>query len=137
MLYICNTPLFLIMKKKTVIRKSRVVKTRNAGTMSEVQFFQWIRQVLRKASMYWKPISQVRKEAQVDYKGPNKRRKYSYVCSSCKKEYASTEINVHHKLECGSLKTFDDLPGFVERLFCEKELLSVLCKNCHNEEHGK
>ena len=125
-------------KKKTVKpRKGSLPKTRNAGTMSEVQFFQWIRQVLRKASIYWKPISQVRKEAQVTYKGPNKRRKYSYICSSCNKEHPSTEINVHHKIECGSLKTFDDLPGFVERLFCEKELLSVLCKNCHDAEHKK
>jgi hypothetical protein len=61
--------------KKKAARK-KVDKPRNAGTMSEVQFFQWIRQVLRKASIYWKPISQVRKEAQVPYKGPNKRRKY-------------------------------------------------------------
>ena len=63
------------MPKKKVVR-SKTPKTRNAGTMTEVQFFQWIRQVLRKSSIYWKPISQVRKEAQVPYKGANKRRKY-------------------------------------------------------------
>ena len=124
------------MPKKKVVR-SKTPKTRNAGTMTEVQFFQWIRQVLRKSSIYWKPISQVRKEAQVPYKGANKRRKYSYICSFCKKEYPSTEINVHHKIECGSLKTFDDLPGFVKRLFCEKESLCVLCKTCHDKEHQK
>jgi hypothetical protein len=125
------------MAKAKKVTKSKVVKTRNSGTMSEVQFFQWIRQILRKSSLYWKPIAQVKKEAQVLYNGPNKKRKYSYVCSSCKKEYAATEVNVHHKVECGSLKSFDDLPGFVERLFCEKELLSVLCKNCHDAEHKK
>lgn len=124
-------------KKVAKPRKGAAPKTRNAGSMTEVQFFQWIRQVLRKASIYWKPISQVRKEAQVAYKGPNKRRKYSYVCSSCNKEYPSTEINVHHKIECGSLKSFDDLPGFVERLFTEKENLTVLCKKCHDKEHKK
>lgn len=125
--------------RKKAIRKPKVEtpKPRNAGTMTETQFFQWIRQVLRKASIYWKPISQVRKAAQVPYKGPNKRRKYSYICSECGKEYPSTEINVHHKIECGSLKTFDDLPGFVERLFTEKENLAVLCKKCHDKEHGK
>lgn len=127
----------MTIKKKRKSSKPRVARPRNAGTMTEVQFFQWIRQVLRKASIYWKPISQVRKEAQVAYKGPNKRRKYSYVCSSCNKEYPSTEINVHHVIECGSLKSFDDLPGFVERLFCEKEFLSVLCKNCHDKKHEK
>ena len=44
-------------KKAAKPRKNAAVKTRNAGTMTEVQFFQWIRQVLRKASIYWKPIS--------------------------------------------------------------------------------
>lgn len=130
-------------RKKTASKSPRksnkplVPKPRNAGTMTEVQFFQWIRQILRKASIYWKPISQVRKESQVQYKGPNKRRKYSYICSNCKKEYPSTEINVHHIIECGSLKSFEDLPGFVERLFIEKEGLTVLCKKCHDEVHGK
>jgi len=126
--------------RKKAVRKPRAnaaPKTRNNGTMTDVQFFQWIRQILRKSSIYWKPISQVRKEAQVLYKGPNKRRKYSYICSSCKKEYPATEINVHHKIECGSLKSFEDLPGFVERLFCEKESLCVLCKTCHDKEHEK
>ena len=129
----------MAIKKKRVVkpRKNAAPKIRNAGTMSEVAFFQWIRQILRKASLYWKPVSQVRKEAQVIYKGPNKKRKYSYICSSCKKEFPATEINVHHKIECGSLKTFNDLPGFVEKLFCEKESLSVICKKCHNQEHKK
>jgi hypothetical protein len=127
----------LIMRKKAAAKRPKVQKPRNAGTMTDVQFFQWIRQILRKSSLYWKPISQVRKEAQVPYKGPNKRRKYSYICSKCGKEYPATEINVHHKIECGTLKSFEDLPGFVERLFCEKELLCVLCKTCHDKEHGK
>jgi hypothetical protein len=112
-------------------------KTRCAGTMTDAQFFQWLRQILRKASLYWKPIYQVKKEAQVPYIGPNKRRKYSYVCSICKNEFQSTEINVHHTIECGSLKSFEDLPGFVERLFVEKEFLAVVCKNCHDNEHKK
>lgn len=127
----------MIKKKKAAkkVRAPKSPKVRNAGTMTDSQFFQWIRQVLRKSSIYWKPISQVRKDAQVLYKGPNKRRKYSYICSNCKKEFPSTEINVHHKIECGSLKSFDDIPGFVERLFCEKQGLVVLCQICHNKEH--
>jgi hypothetical protein len=132
----------MIKKKKAApkkVAKKRIAapKTRNAGTMSEPAFFQWLRQVLRRSSLYWKPISQVRKAAQVPYKGDSKRRKYSYICSECKKEYPATEINVHHKVECGSLKSFDDLSGFVERLFVEKDGLVVLCKKCHDAEHKK
>lgn len=123
------------MKKK----QPRVIKpkTRNAGTMTDAQFFQWLRQILRKASLYWKPMSEVKKESRISYTGTNKRRKYSYICGSCKQEYSDKDINVHHKIECGSLKEFYDLPGFVERLFTEKENLVVLCKNCHDKEHIK
>jgi hypothetical protein len=116
-------------------KKKAVVKPRCAGTMTDAQFFQWIRHILRKASIYWKPISVVRNEAKVQYRGPNKRQKYAYVCSSCKGEFSAKEINVHHLIECGTLKSFEDLPGFVERLFCEKEFLAVLCKKCHDKEH--
>jgi len=123
------------MKKKTT-KKVFKVKPRNAGTMTDNQFFQWLRQTLRRASLHWRPISQAKKEAQIPYIGPNKRRKYSYVCAECKGEFASTEINVHHNIECGNLKSFDDLPGFTERLFCEKQFLSVLCKTCHDQIHG-
>ena len=123
--------------KKKVARKIKVVKTRNAGTMTEAQFFGWLRQVLRKASIYWKPIAQVRKEAQIHYKGPNKRRKFSYVCNNCKKEFAGTEVHVHHLIECGNLMSFQDLPGFVERLFCEKQGLILVCKSCHDKIHKK
>jgi hypothetical protein len=34
----------------------------------------------------------------------------------------------------GSLNCAADLPGFVERLFCEKEHLQVLCESCHNKK---
>lgn len=121
------------MKKKT--KRYRVPRTRNNGTMTEAQFFQWLRQVLRRSSMYWKPISQVRREAQVPYKGANKRRKYSYVCSKCHKEFPATSINVHHIIDCGSLSSFEDLASFAEKLFVEKEGLEVLCSKCHDKIH--
>ena len=117
-------------KRKTARKK--VDKPRNAGTMSEVQFFQWIRQVLRKASIYWKPISQVRKEAQVPYKGPNKRQKFEYECNSCHKWFPDKKINVDHIVGAGSLNCSNDLPGFVDRLFCEQDNLQVLCETCHD-----
>jgi len=45
------------------------------------------------------------------------------------------EIQVDHVEPCGSLKTFEDLPGFVRRLFCEADGLQVLCKaNCHRRK---
>jgi len=127
-------------KKRTVKKKvvtSRVPKPRNNGSMSEAAFFGWLREKLRRASMYWKPINVVKKEAQVPYVGENKRRKFSYVCSECKGHFASDEVVVHHIVECGSLKSFADLPGFAERLFVEKDGLAVLCRGCHDKTHNK
>lgn len=123
--------------KKKATRVSKVPKPRNNGSMSEAAFFGWLREKLRRASMYWKPISVVKKEAQVPYVGENKRRKFSYVCSECKELFSDKEIVVHHIVECGSLKSFEDLPGFAERLFVEKEGLAVLCKGCHDKTHNK
>ena len=127
-------------RSKTVkkrVSKPRVPRTRNNNTMTDYAFFGWIRQVLRRASMYWKPIAQVRKEAQVPYHGTNTRRKYSYVCNDCKGEFAGKSINVHHNFEVGTLTCFEDLPAFVENLFCEKEFLVVLCTECHDKRHNK
>ena len=123
--------------KKVIIKKVKPVKPRNNASMTEAAFFQWLRQILRKSSIHWKPIAQARKDAQVVYRGTNKRRRFSYVCSVCRKEFAGTDIRVHHKSECGTLKSFDDLPLFCERLFCEKEGLAVVCNSCHDNIHNK
>ena len=119
------------------VKKFRVPRTRNGGTMTNAMFFQWLRNVLRRSSMYWKPVAQVRKEAQVPYKGANKRRKYSYVCSCCGKEFAATGVDIHHKVPAGTLTSFDEISSFAERLFIEKEGLECLCHSCHNQKHEK
>ena len=74
------------------------------------------------------------KAARVPYTGPDKRRKWSYQCSQCKKLFKGTEVQVDHIEPCGSLKSFDDLAGFAERLFVETDGLQVLCSKCHKEK---
>lgn len=119
-------------------KKGAAPKIRNAGTMSEYAFWSMIRSALRRKSMTsWKPIQVVREKAKIPYVGSNKRMKYSYLCSNCKKPYSGRQIAVHHLKECGSLTCYNDLPGFVERLFCEEEGLVLLCDKCHNLEHSK
>lgn len=120
-------------EKKT--KKSRVEKPYNNNSFSHSMMMQWLRSGLRKMSMRWKPIAQVRKEAQVPYIGENKRRKYSYVCAICKEEFASTECAVHHLQEVGTLKSFDDLGEFAKNLFCEKDSLILCCHTCHSNIH--
>ena len=122
------------MRKKTV-RKPRAnasPKTRNNGTMTESAFWSFIRSGLRQKSRWWKPITQCKLNAKRAYKGPLKRQKFEYQCNSCKKWFAEKNINVDHTIPVGALNCANDLPGFVERLFCETDNLQVLCSACHN-----
>ena len=133
------------MRKKAAIRKPRAnakPKTRNNGTLTESAFWSFIRSGLRQKSRWWKPITQCKLNAKRTYKGPNKRQKFEYQCNMCKKWFAEKNINVDHIHPAGSLNCANDLPGFVERLFCEVDNLQVLCSACHdvktqNEKNAK
>ena len=112
----------------------KVIKTRNAGTMSESAFWGFIRSALRQKSRWWKPITQCKQNAKRPYKGNNKRQKFEYQCNKCKKWFPDKQINIDHVTPAGELNKADDLPGFVERLFVEESGLQCLCQNCHNEK---
>jgi 5-methylcytosine-specific restriction endonuclease McrA len=122
----------MVRKKKTP--RSTTPKTRNAGTMTESAFWGFIRSSLRQKSRWWKPISQAKQKAKRKYKGPNKRQKFEYLCNVCKQWFPDKEINVDHIIPAGTLRCANDLPGFVERLFCEIDNLQVLCNVCHNKK---
>ena len=119
-------------KKKVATKKSRVVKTRNAGTMSEAAFWSFIRSALRQKSRWWKPIVQCKMAARRDYKGPLKRQKFEYQCNHCKQWFPEKKINIDHIIPAGSLNCAADLGPFVERLFCEVDNLQCLCEKCHD-----
>lgn len=117
------------MSKKVVIRKA---KPRNAGTLTESAFWSLIRSTLRQKSRWWKPIALAKQRAKRAYKGTNKRQKFEYQCNMCKNWFPEKDINVDHIIPAGTLLSAQDLPGFVERLFCEVEGLQVLCSKCHD-----
>lgn len=114
--------------------KPRSAKTRNAGTMTESAFWSFIRSGLRQKSRWWKPITECKMKARRAYKGPLKRQKFEYQCKECLNWFPDKKINVDHILPAGSLRCANDLPGFVERLFCEVDNLQVLCETCHNKK---
>jgi 5-methylcytosine-specific restriction endonuclease McrA len=120
------------MTKKKTVRRTAAPKTRNAGTMSESAFWTFIRSALRQKSRWWKPITECKLKARRPYKGVNRRQKFEYLCSTCKKWFPDKEINVDHIVGAGSLNCSADLAGFVDRLFCEQDNLQVLCETCHN-----
>lgn len=71
------------------------------------------------------------KAAQQPYSGPNKRQKWRYKCAQCDGWFMGKEIQVDHVVPAGKLQDYSDLPGFVERLFCEADGLRILCDGCH------
>jgi len=58
--------------------------------------------------------------------------KKQYQCSECKDYFIQKDIQVDHIVPAGSLKSFDDLVTFADRLFCGVDGLQVMCKPCHS-----
>ena len=108
-----------------------VKKDRAGGTWSQSRYFGFIRSALRRAFIKYPVKYQVKNAASRPYVGSDKRRKKEYQCAVCDGWFADKEVAVDHIIPCGSLKTYSDLPKFVETLFCEAENLQVVCKDCH------
>ncbi len=119
-------------------------KPYNSGTMTSSAKWGWIRSLLRRASMQWKPISEAKMKARrskpITTAG---RHKFEYQCNHCKKWFPEKIgkkklIAVDHIVDCGSLRCAEDLPGFVNRLLCEVDGLQLLCNTCHDKKtHNK
>lgn len=104
--------------------------------MTEAAFWSFVRSALRKQSMRWKPIQAIKKDNRRAYSGENKRQKWEYQCANCLSWFADKEIEVDHIVECGTLNA-QSAGVFIERLFCEKEGLQLLCTACHKTKtHG-
>lgn len=114
------------------LRVSRTPKPRNANTMTESSFWGFIRSALRQKSRWWKPVQLCKINARRQYKGPNKRQKFEYQCNICRNWFPERLINVDHKIPAGTLRCSEDLPLFVEKLFCEADGLQCLCSSCHD-----
>ena len=100
---------------------------------TEAKFFAFLRAGLRAKWMRWPPKWETLQAASRPYKGPDKRKKTEYRCAKCKKWYSAKDVSVDHIEPVGRLSSYDDLPGFVARLFVAKEKLRVLCNPCHAE----
>ena len=107
----------------------RVERTRAGGTWTEARYFGFIRNALRSAFQK-SPVKHAAKRQALELTDNGGR----YRCASCSELFRGSDVHVDHIEPCGSLKTFDDLPGFVERMFCEVEGFQILCKPCHQDK---
>lgn len=56
-----------------------------------------------------------------------------YECSICKNIVGSKEIDIDHINPVVPLTGWVNFDNFIERLFCDKSELRVLCKECHRK----
>lgn len=113
----------------------RVERTRNLNTETESEHMGKIRSALRRLSRFWKPALASLELVHRPYTGTNKRIKHEYLCASCNCWKIRKDVEINHKVPCGTLKSYNDVSAFLERLFCEDvHGYSVLCKECHKAE---
>ena len=60
------------------------------------------------------------------------RTRTDFTCAHCNKDHKRTNVEVDHIVGAGTLRDWDDLVPFVQRLYCSIEGLQVLCKQCHS-----
>lgn len=76
-------------------------------------------------------------KARRPYKGTGKQQKWEFQCTECEKWHKAKDVSVDHITPAGSLGSFQDVAGFVERLFVGEDGLQVLCMTCHKAKTKK
>ena len=108
-------------------------KSRNGGEWTEARFNSFVKSALRSASQRWPPKYKVLSESFVGTKLNPKsgRQAKHYKCSKCLNDFPQKEVEVNHIIPVVPLSGFDSWDGVINRLFCEREGLEVVCKPCH------
>ena len=99
---------------------------------SEAKFFGFLRSALRSASSKWPPKYEVLLAARRPSQSDNKRLKWEFQCAECQAWFPQKEVSVDHIIPVGTLRTWDDIAPFVQRLFVGHAGLQVLCKLHHD-----
>jgi 5-methylcytosine-specific restriction endonuclease McrA len=98
---------------------------------TEARFLAFIRSALRKASNRWPPKYEALENARRPSQTDNKRQRWEYLCAACRKWHAGKDVSVDHIEPAGSLRVFEDIAPFAQRLFVRSEKLQILCERCH------
>lgn len=105
----------------------------NDGKWTKSRFNSFIKSALRTASVRWEPRYTTLNDAFVG-KQINKstgRLAKHFECSRCQGHFPQKEVEVNHKIPVVPVEGFDSWDAVIERMFCEKNELEVLCKPCH------
>jgi 5-methylcytosine-specific restriction endonuclease McrA len=111
-----------------------------ATTWTEGRRRAFITNALRAATRKWPPKYETLNEAKTEKKKNVRtgRLAQHYLCNVCTGEFPAKEVQVDHIQPVVDPKTgFIDWDTFIDRLFCEKENLQVLCTACHKVKTSK
>ena len=109
-------------------------------TLSDSAFHSFIKSILRKASMRWKPVNAVKVRARVE--------RGFYRCELCKEVVPASavvtlkngktkrvkNVAVDHIIPVVPTSGFDSWDNVIDRLFCDEDGLQLLCRTCHEEK---
>lgn len=110
---------------------------RNGGDWTEGRYRSFITSTIRGGFRRWPVKFSVLKSALVGKKiNPSTGRLASmYLCNICKEEFPNKMVQVDHIEPVIDPKVgFISWDSFIEKLFCEKENLQVLCIPCHKNK---
>lgn len=105
----------------------------NDGKWTKSRFNSFIQSALRTASVRWEPRSMTLNDAFVGKKINVKTGRLAkhFECSLCHEHFPQKDVEVNHKIPVVPVEGFDSWDAVIERMFCEKNELEVLCKPCH------
>lgn len=121
---------------KKAVRKNSTPPFSEHPEWSEAKFFAFIRSALRAAWSRWPPKYRLLAAAKRKYEGPNKRLKWEFLCNECKTYHPQKDVSVDHIIPAGTLRCFEDIGPFCQRLFVGEDKLQVLCTGCHKIKTG-
>lgn len=75
--------------------------------------------------------SWVRDKVRTEVLGDARIERGKYLCEQCKTIIGPKEIDIDHKEPVIPLTGWVSFDDYIERLFCGKDNLRVLCKDCH------
>ena len=114
-------------------------KTRNGGKWTEPKFNNFIRNLLRGGTRKWGPKQEVKKEARVS--------RGLYLCAGCSHRVPATIKNGRDRVTnvfvdhiepiVDPSVGFTNYDEYINRMFCEKDNLQLLCKRCHDYKSNK
>lgn len=112
---------------------------RNDGKWTEGRYHAFIVNGLRGAYRRWPPKFEALGEAWVGYEklGKTKRDIKVYECKKCRKPFPRKQVQVDHIKPVVPKSGFTSWDDYIERLFCEKGNLQILCKKCHKGKTAK